>query len=674
MVPDFGDELGPLVAALNSPVAAVSAVTTLPPDKSGRAAFRVTLSDSRVLKARILESADRADQVVTLLSGVADRRIARIIGRSGAAILEEWVAGEPFDDRRRPLSAYAEAGSLLATLHATPIEPLGRQAAGRQLARHWRDIVLERVEKLRTLGMLARRQRDAIADLVWVFAPNDCRVGLLYVDFCAENLIVDGQGGLHAVDSETVTIDPVDFDLARTWYRWPMRKEARQAFGEGYRRSGALEPFLAHFPFWAVAVLAGASLAGYPHEPGRASHPIRLLHRIGGHAWAGAAIRRTAMARGGGAYRSFHHAGTVVGVDCDEPGHLAWLEEFLGPQFRSGDCATPHLRVGLEADRTAFSRMNRARALPDGKAFDCFVMDDRVAELAAWIEDDDCRVAWDQELRVFYIVDRNRRAVRVLCRPEELAPRQGLMRIVREVALRQAWRRGELILHAAALALGDKGILVAGPKSSGKSTLLIHLLSGGPARYVSNDRVVLRTHRGAPGVVFGVPTIVALREGTTGFFPWLRERQRARRYRHCHTIAESEHAEVPAHLAESIVTQPSLTPRQFCELVGVPSAARATLAAIVFPRRAADASDGGIVLRELAPDKAAQRLHESLFGPQGAIPGGAFLADIVPCIPSRPRGLAELRQLVSGTRCFDCRLGPDAYARSDAADLLQAIT
>ena len=55
-----------------------------------------------------------------------------------------------------------------------------------------------------------------------------------------------------------------------------------------------------------------------------------------------------------------------------------------------------------------------------------------------------------------------------------------------------------LNMHATALVLGERGILIAGPSGSGKSTLALTLLReagvGAFARLVSDDRVVLENH------------------------------------------------------------------------------------------------------------------------------------------------------------------------------------
>jgi serine kinase of HPr protein (carbohydrate metabolism regulator) len=56
----------------------------------------------------------------------------------------------------------------------------------------------------------------------------------------------------------------------------------------------------------------------------------------------------------------------------------------------------------------------------------------------------------------------------------------------------------ELNIHASALQLDDRGVLIRGAAGSGKSSLLLQLLSADPAnaRLVADDRVVIRNEGG----------------------------------------------------------------------------------------------------------------------------------------------------------------------------------
>jgi hypothetical protein len=86
------------------------------------------------------------------------------------------------------------------------------------------------------------------------------------------------------------------------------------------------------------------------------------------------------------------------------------------------------------------------------------------------------------------------------------------MRAVRELAMGHAGDRG-LLLHAAAGAVAHRVVVLAGPTAAGKTTLLLHLLRSGVARYVANNRVRVSLGEDPPRAR-GMPTIVTIRPRT----------------------------------------------------------------------------------------------------------------------------------------------------------------
>jgi hypothetical protein len=98
---------------------------------------------------------------------------------------------------------------------------------------------------------------------------------------------------------------------------------------------------------------------------------------------------------------------------------------------------------------------------------------------------------------------------------------------------------------------------------------------------------------------------------------------------------------------------------------------------ILFARRSGRNPDGspnpGISLHPLGSEKAARWLRAALFGPADAVPGGQLVGDAMPCGPQRRASIEQLMQLTSGVHAFECRLGPEAYARKPAAELLLEI-
>jgi hypothetical protein len=101
-------------------------------------------------------------------------------------------------------------------------------------------------------------------------------------------------------------------------------------------------------------------------------------------------------------------------------------------------------------------------------------------------------VVFDEELGAFYRRSQGDPAVvEIVAARDRAETRLALLRVVREYAMLYAARAGWLILHAAAVDFGDYGLVIAGPKRAGKTTLLLHALRNERGRYVSNDRVAL---------------------------------------------------------------------------------------------------------------------------------------------------------------------------------------
>ena len=65
-----------------------------------------------------------------------------------------------------------------------------------------------------------------------------------------------------------------------------------------------------------------------------------------------------------------------------------------------------------------------------------------------------------------------------------------VLRVIREIILRESENQGGLIFHSAAVSYNDKGILICGEKNSGKTSTVINLLRKKCA-FIANDRVIL---------------------------------------------------------------------------------------------------------------------------------------------------------------------------------------
>jgi len=360
--------------------------------------------------------------------------------------------------------------------------------------------------------------------------------------------------------------------------------------------------------------------------------------------------------------RTYAYDGFAAGARA-APGLLAWLGEFLEPWFTFRDepalAGAPCVEVAIDADELS-ARL--AAAEPTGHAVDVFTRDDAQPPwpLVRAGGADELAVDPRGQLAIGVAHDaRGARVVRVLAAAERPYGRLAAMRVLRELASAHALARGALPVHGAAVAERSGVTLFVGPKEAGKSTLLLHALLQGGARYVSNDRVFVDvTARGA--TARGMPTIVSLREGSLALAPRLRDEVASKAWHYASTIAEACARRVSGEKAEGAGTRwpPGLSPSQLCVLLGVEAQAGGALARVVFPEIAPAAGGPRFTLRRLAPEQAGARLLAN-----GLVAGGRPATFVSGATPGARDALAaSARALAAVVPCFACTLGPDAYA------------
>jgi hypothetical protein len=310
---------------------------------------------------------------------------------------------------------------------------------------------------------------------------------------------------------------------------------------------------------------------------------------------------------------------------------LRWLRDFLAPSEERAACA-----VRLRVDAAAYAGL--AAGEPAGEV-PCFTRDGEFKSLSlrsggALVMDD---------VRVALVVRGGE--VEVVAEEEGYPARLALLRAVRELATTAALRNGWLHLHAAAVEVRGSVVAFAGPRRTGKSTLLLHALLRG-ARFVGNDRLFLEPG----GFAWGVPTLVRLREDSLALFPSLAEKVRG--YDRRRSLAEAA-PEPPEHSFGR-----SVSPAQLCACTGATASCGGPLRAVYFP--VLDPAPG-FGVEPLPVAEAARRLFRSLFlASLPERPAAAFGP-----APSRDRAALDAlcASLAGRVPCFALRLGPDAYER-----------
>jgi len=269
------DDVRAALAHVGWCAASAQPINTLPAAR--RAVYRVELVTQRIIKARRLDDEPTAHQLCTLRAALP-AAFAPVLARHGRVLLEAWIDGD--DVRERPLDdpLVRRAGGLMAELHAiTPALP--RAVYPLESIVHWWTDAARVLEALHAAGLLETRVWRALGAALQRLVPSVRRVGLMHTDFCGDNMVVDAQGGLHVIDTERLTIGEQGFDLARTWYRWPMPAAYWQQFLAAYAARGGTIDCAPAQVYWRLLALASAVLIRL-RQGGDAHAPLDRLRAL----------------------------------------------------------------------------------------------------------------------------------------------------------------------------------------------------------------------------------------------------------------------------------------------------------------------------------------------------------------------------------------------------------
>jgi hypothetical protein len=275
---ELGNELGALVQTIGVPLVDV---TTL--SRRGAAtratALRLQFADGRVLKGTLLESADQAREVDEVAGHLDHHGVPRVLGRAGAAVLTAWVDGTCLASVKCTVAMLRECGAFQGDVHRRPVPPERARVAAELLER-WRRRLRHDVAEMVGARLLTPDLGRRTSEIALRFAPADCDIGYVLGDFCAENIVRRESGELCVVDNETLSIGPRDYDLGRTWYRWPMTPARRRAFLQGYGTCRDPATFLAHFPYWAMQALVHGAVFRHRMGSDTVVVPLRRLRAL----------------------------------------------------------------------------------------------------------------------------------------------------------------------------------------------------------------------------------------------------------------------------------------------------------------------------------------------------------------------------------------------------------
>ena len=79
------------------------------------------------------------------------------------------------------------------------------------------------------------------------------------------------------IDNEGLSVDAPEFDLARTWYRWPMTARQQRVYAEGYGIHDHSARFETHFLHWALMAVLDSAAYRIRAHPASARVPLDRL-------------------------------------------------------------------------------------------------------------------------------------------------------------------------------------------------------------------------------------------------------------------------------------------------------------------------------------------------------------------------------------------------------------
>ncbi|MGE3517495.1 MAG: phosphotransferase family protein [Vicinamibacterales bacterium] len=260
----LGPDLFAIARAAASPIVSASHLSPLVSPEWSRAAFRIDYADGTVVKGRRFESDEAADRFVALsrLSRLSCLdALPRVLAHHGCAVLVEWTHGVCVSTLREvPRSLAARAGATLRALHDVPIDRAPwADAPSAHPGAAWRSALVGRIERLRRAGAISNAEGAELDRAAAANVPPRRPTCIVLGDVAAENMVVDDDGHLHMIDTDGLQLHVPEFDIARTWYRWPLTRTQWQAFEDGYDSTETFRSWQDHFVYWTIVVLTAAA-------------------------------------------------------------------------------------------------------------------------------------------------------------------------------------------------------------------------------------------------------------------------------------------------------------------------------------------------------------------------------------------------------------------------------
>lgn len=358
-------------------------------------------------------------------------------------------------------------------------------------------------------------------------------------------------------------------------------------------------------------------------------------------------------------WKTLTYEGLAIRAGSTDPADLSWLTQFLSPSFGISGQKGHDWTVELCRMPRRWSNLRALRGDSGGSRRDAFYLDTRVDHLRRWTRDGESETLFDPGTELFFRINRKKKSTQVVTRGKRLSGRLHFMKVVREYAMGHVIAEGLFPAHASSFVLADRAVLIAGHKRAGKSSLLLHALSGAGTRYLANDRTIVGPDREGALWARGFPTIVSLRSSGLELFPATGEALAESGYFPGLTLKEARFQKLGV-ARQWRPGQYTLNPAQLVHMLGVRPRGRARLGAFLFPR--VTGGRGRIRFRRLPKVEAVERLLAYVFR-EGIDrkTGSLFSIDARTRGASRAALLPKAEDIAASTPTFECSMGSRAY-------------
>jgi hypothetical protein len=256
----------------------VRPLATIQPAASGRAVYRIEVEAGRTIKARRLNDEATARRLFEIRRELPEG-FAPAFGRHGCVLLEDWIEGDELGAACPSAAQLAEAGALLASLHARGAVA-GEPVHARRSTHEWRERSEQDLQSLLGARALDADAADRTRAALEQLDPGSAIFGLVHSDFCGENMVVDRAGRLRVIDNERLRVDALGFDLARCWYRWALPPLGWQGVRSAYAAAMPFREALDQLAFWQRVVLVKSAALRLRLDPARAQVPLARVRTL----------------------------------------------------------------------------------------------------------------------------------------------------------------------------------------------------------------------------------------------------------------------------------------------------------------------------------------------------------------------------------------------------------